>query len=77
MSNVRIALGAVGPTPVRARKTEALLEGEIPTAVLINAALEKLGSEISPIDDVRGSAWYRQHLARTYLQEALQNAVQG
>jgi len=73
--NVRIALGAVAPTPVRARKTEKLLEGQQVTGDLVKAALECLAKEISPIDDVRGSAWYRQHLARTYLQEALHDVA--
>ncbi len=71
LSNVRIALGAVAPIPFRARKTEALIEGQKIDDKLIHAALECLVSEISPIGDVRGSKWYRQHLARTYLQEAL------
>lgn len=77
LTNVRIALGAVGPTPVRARKTEKLLEGQRLTDDLKAAALDTLADEISPIDDVRGSAWYRQHLARTYLQEALHDAAQS
>lgn len=75
LSNVRVALGAVAPTPVRASKTEALLEGRKLDDDLTEAALASLADEISPIDDVRGSAWYRQHLARTYLQEALQNVA--
>jgi xanthine dehydrogenase FAD-binding subunit len=73
LSSVRIALGAVAPTPVRARKTEKLLEGQQLTDDLVQSALDSLGEEVSPIDDVRGSAWYRQHLARTYLQEALRD----
>jgi len=77
LSNVRIALGAVAPTPIRARKTEVSLEGKELTNDLVIAALNRLGREISPIDDVRGSAWYRQHLARTYLQEALHDVSQG
>lgn len=77
LTNVRIALGAVAPTPVRVRKTEKMLEGQQLTDDLVEAALASLGEEISPIDDVRGSAWYRRHLARTYLQEALHDAAQG
>ncbi len=75
LSNVRIALGAVAPTPVRARNTEKLLEGQHLTDDIVKAALDSLVKEISPIDDVRGSAWYRQHLARAYLQEALHDAA--
>src|SRR5215475_12186264 len=31
----RIALGGVGPTPVRARRAEAMLAGQLPTAALL------------------------------------------
>ncbi|MBL4756587.1 MAG: xanthine dehydrogenase family protein subunit M [Rhizobiales bacterium] len=75
LSNVRIALGAVAPIPFRARKTEALIEGQKIDDNLIAAATDYLAEEISPIGDVRGSAWYRRHLARTYLQEALTNVA--
>lgn len=77
MRDVRLALGAVAPTPIRARKTEAVLEGKAIDDVLVESAVDTLDKEIKPIDDHRGSAWYRRRLARAYLTQELSNAVAG
>ena len=69
--HVRLAFGAVGPTPVRATATESLLEGKTLDAQLIEQAVETLLGEIKPIDDVRATAWYRGHLASVYLRRLL------
>lgn len=71
LSDVRIALGAVAPTPVRCPKTEIMLEGKKPDDATIAGALEILNSEISPIADHRSSVWYRRRLARVYLEQEL------
>ena len=71
LSDVRIALGAVAPTPVRCPKTEKMLEGKKPDDATIAAALDSLDSEISPIGDHRSSEWYRRRLARVYLEQEL------
>lgn len=57
----RIALGSVAPCVIRARKAEAMLEGQVPSAELLDAAARQAVSECSPIDDVRASAEYRRH----------------
>ncbi len=77
LSNVRIACGAVAPTPVRCPKTESVLEGRSLDDDLIARALKSISQEISPIGDVRGSAWYRQRLVRVYLEQELRNVAQG
>jgi CO/xanthine dehydrogenase FAD-binding subunit len=77
LTNVRVALGAVAPTPIRARKTEAMLEGKAIDDSLIESACDSLDNEIKPIDDHRGSAWYRRRLARAYLMQELGNAASG
>jgi xanthine dehydrogenase small subunit len=59
----RLALGSVGPTVVRARRTEAALEAG---AGVAEAALI-LGTEISPIDDVRSTGEYRRKVAMNLL----------
>ena len=69
--HVRLAFGAVGPTPVRATATESLLEGKPLDDHIIEQAVETLMGEISPIDDVRATAWYRRHLAAVYLRRLL------
>ncbi len=60
-TKVRIALGAVAPVILRAKKAEALLEGETLTADLIDQAGRLAAAECDPIDDVRASGEYRAH----------------
>jgi CO/xanthine dehydrogenase FAD-binding subunit len=60
-SRARIALGAVAPVVLRAKKAEAMLEGESLTPALIDAAARQAVGECSPIDDLRASADYRRH----------------
>lgn len=62
VDHVRIVLGAVAPTPVRARKAEALLRGSPLTPERVAEAARLAATEAQPIDDVRGSAWYRREM---------------
>jgi xanthine dehydrogenase small subunit len=55
----RIGLGGVAATPLRARATEAALEGRPWTAETVEAASAVLAGEGTPIDDQRASAGYR------------------
>ena len=60
-TKARIALGAVAPIVFRARKAEALLEGQVLTPALIGEAAAAAAAAARPIDDVRASADYRLH----------------
>lgn len=60
-AKARIALGAVAPVPMRARRAERLIEGKILDARLIAEAAAQAAAECSPIDDARASADYRRH----------------
>ncbi len=71
LSGVRVAMGSVAPTPLRARHVEAALEGKPLDAATIAAAVEAAGQDAKPIDDVRASAWYRSHLVRVFVEEVL------
>lgn len=73
--NVRVAMGAVAPVPLRARSVEAALEGRRLDADSIRAALAAIAADAKPIDDVRASAWYRAHLARVFTEEALNHVL--
>jgi CO/xanthine dehydrogenase FAD-binding subunit len=64
---VRVALGSVAPTPIRAAETESVLEGAAPTPETADAAAEALAAEIHPIDDVRSTAGYRRIVAARVL----------
>ena len=76
LSAVRVAMGSVAPTPLRARHVEAALEGKPLDAPTIAAAVAATVDDAKPIDDVRASAWYRGHLVRVFLEEVL-NEVRG
>ncbi|MBT3703295.1 MAG: xanthine dehydrogenase family protein subunit M, partial [Alphaproteobacteria bacterium] len=75
--NARVVYGAVAPTPIRAAKTEAALEGLSLNEASIQSVLDVADSEVNPISDVRASDWYRRHLVRVMTQEVLQNVANG
>ena len=67
----RVAYGSVAPTPIRLKKTEALLnEGPLTDAV-IEEAVELARSEVSPIDDVRATKAYRLEVVGVVLARSL------
>ncbi|MGH2460943.1 MAG: FAD binding domain-containing protein [Chloroflexota bacterium] len=68
---VRIALGAVAPTPIRARSAEAALRGQKVTPNLIEHAARLAAEEARPISDVRGSATFRRHLVEVLTRRTL------
>lgn len=76
-SGVRIVLGAVAPTPIRARNSEALLEGKILTEELAAQVGDEAARESKPISDVRSSADYRRAMVGIMTKRALLNAAVG
>ena len=71
LRDVRVAMGSVAPTPLRARHVEAALEGKPLEAAAIAAAVAATAQDAKPIDDVRASAWYRDHLVKVFIEEVL------
>jgi carbon-monoxide dehydrogenase medium subunit len=71
----RIALGAVAPVPVRARKAEAVLVGKALTEKAFRQAGEAAAGESTPIDDIRASAEYRREMVEVLVRRALQQAA--
>ncbi len=69
IADVRIALGSVAPTVLRAVETEKILQGETPTPALLRAAQGTLAREIAPIDDMRSTERYRRRIALNLLAE--------
>ena len=76
VADVRVALGACGPTPVRARSVEAALRGSRPDAKRIADAAVRVTADIQPFDDVRGSAAYKRDMARVWTERALTSLVE-
>ena len=72
--DVRLGLGSVAPTPVRAPATERVLEGSRPTPEIADRAAVTLAEEIHPIDDVRSTAEYRRIVAARVLNRLIREA---
>lgn len=67
VSAIRIAFLSVGPTPLRARHTEAAITGRALSADTISDAQAALGDDLDPEDNEETSATMRMHLARVVL----------
>ena len=76
LRDVRVAFGAVAPTPIRAPRTEAALEDRAPDAATLEAAVQAALEEVHPISDVRASDWYRRELIRNMLKRILTHVCQ-
>lgn len=72
---VRIALGAVAPTPVRAYEAEDLLRGEQLHPQLIEEVRHVACGAASCIDDVRGSASYRKRVTDVLVGRLLRELI--
>lgn len=79
--DARIVISACGPTPIRARKAEEILQGQALTEALLEKAGAQTSRETIPITDLRASADYRTKivavLTRRALREAYDTAMQG
>lgn len=74
--NVRIALGAVGPTPLRAPEAEAaLMADSSPEGVRRAAALAAAAAR--PIDDIRASAAYRRAMVEVLTRRGIEAVLGG
>ncbi len=71
IKEARIALGSVAPKPFRAVETECMLVGQALTPELAAAAGASLSAVISPIDDVRSTARYREMVVPRVLESLL------
>ncbi|CAN5748697.1 hypothetical protein BH24CHL5_BH24CHL5_07970 [soil metagenome] len=72
--DVRLALGSVAATPIRAPGTEAVLEGAAARRTTADHAAATLAAEIQPIDDVRSTADYRRVVSARVLHRLLREA---
>ena len=74
---VRIAMGAVAPTIVRAVEAERFLQGRLLDGSGIERAAELAASAARPIDDLRGSAEYRSKMVHVLVRRALRAIHEG
>ena len=71
LHGLRLAYLGLEDRPVRAPRTEALLEAQAPTDALLQQALQTLSGELQPMGDLTHSAETKRHLAGVLAQRAL------
>jgi len=75
-TDIRIVLGAVAPTPLRAKRAEAVLRGNKISDFLINEAAKVASEEAAPITDVRASLWYREQIIEVLVNQSIIQALE-
>jgi carbon-monoxide dehydrogenase medium subunit len=73
---VRIALGVVAPTPIRALKAESLLRGKKISDELLEEVAETAVKEAQPRDTIRGEAWYRSDMIRVLVKRMVMKSIE-
>ena len=71
IQSCRLALGSVAPTVIRISAVEDFLKGKEYSDRVVSEMGEIVAKSISPIDDIRSTAWYRCQLANVMAQDAL------
>ena len=73
--DIRVVLGAAAPTPIRAKRAEAVLRGTRLDERTIAQAADTARAESRPISNVRGSADYRREMVRVLTRRAIYQAM--
>ena len=76
ITDARIGLAAVAPTPIRATEAEVLLKGNALTPELLEQAGEAAAAGCSPISDLRCSAEHRREMVDVLTRRTLQYALE-
>jgi carbon-monoxide dehydrogenase medium subunit len=77
ITQAKIALGAVAPTPVRAYEAEETLVDEKITPTLLTEVAEKVVQASKPISDLRAPSEFREHLLKILMKRSLLAAFQN
>ncbi|MEE8442557.1 MAG: FAD binding domain-containing protein [Dehalococcoidia bacterium] len=72
--DARLAFGSVAPTPLRVQRAEAVLVGRTFAVDLVAEAARVASEEVTPIDDVRSTAWYRREIVRVLAHDGMHTA---
>ncbi|MCI0788127.1 MAG: xanthine dehydrogenase family protein subunit M [Chloroflexi bacterium] len=73
--DIRIVLGSVGVTPIRAKQAEDALRGKPLTDENIRAAAALVKDAVDPLEDFRGSAEYKTDMAEVFARRAVEQAM--
>lgn len=73
-NDIKIALGAVASTPIRAKKAEEIIRGQGLDSELMERAAQIASEESRPIDDIHSYAQYRKQMVKVLAKEAMKQA---
>lgn len=73
--DIKLVLGAVAPTPLRAHQAEEIIKGERIDDALIDKCAKVASDESRPITDVRASDWYRKEMIKVFTRRAIKEAT--
>jgi carbon-monoxide dehydrogenase medium subunit len=73
--DVRLALGGVAPTAIRAGRAESILLTERVTEAAIRAAADGAAAEADPLSDLMGTASYRREMVRVWVRRVLTRLI--
>lgn len=71
----RLAIASAAPTPIRCKRAESLMLGEVPRRKLIAGVANMCAKESSPISDHRASADYRRDMIKYFMERALNSVI--
>ena len=74
-TKARLATAGVGPTSIRLRDAEAVLEQHGVGEAAIAEAAEKAKAQVDPVSDLNGTAEYRRHLTGVLMSRAIVKAI--
>jgi carbon-monoxide dehydrogenase medium subunit len=75
VADVQVALGAVGPVPILADSVREVLIGKASSEETLLQAAQAAAGDARPIDDHRGSAWYRVQMVEQLTLRLLRTVV--
>ncbi len=73
-SHLRVVVGAVASRPQRVPQAENLALGKPITEAVARQVADAYADAIDPLDDLRGSAWYRRQMIRVLVRRAILQA---
>jgi carbon-monoxide dehydrogenase medium subunit len=75
--DLRVAVGAACEIPTRLSEIESLAQGQSLSDELIVEIADGYAREIEPLEDLRGSSWYRREMIRVHVKRALVEVCNG
>jgi len=75
LAHLAVAVGAAAETPQRYPDVESTAIGQAPDDALLRRIADGYAERVDPLDDLRGSAWYRREMVRVWVRRAIEGAL--